>query len=160
MDLRMPGLDGAEATQQIVRDHPDVKVLILSTFEADSYVLQALRAGASGYILKDAEPAAIASSIMAVLSGERVMAGAVANRVLDMLTGSSTPKEFYDGLTPREVEILKLMAKGQANKQLAFGLKISEKTVRNPISHSYEKLQIYDHAHAVLYAARKALVDL
>ena len=160
MDLRMPGLDGAEATQQIIRDHPDVKVLILSTFEADSYVLQALRAGASGYILKDAEPAAIASSIMSVLSGERVMAGAVANRVLDMLTGSSTPKEFYDGLTAREVEILKLMAKGQANKQIAFNLKISEKTVRNHISHIYEKLQIYDRAQAVLYAVRKALVEL
>jgi DNA-binding NarL/FixJ family response regulator len=160
MDLRMPGLDGAEATQQIIRDHPDVKVLILSTFEADSYVLQALRAGASGYILKDAEPAAIASSIMSVLSGERVMAGAVANRVLDMLTGSTTPKEFYDGLTAREVEILKLMAKGQANKQIAFNLKISEKTVRNHISHIYEKLQIYDRAQAVLYAVRKALVEL
>jgi DNA-binding NarL/FixJ family response regulator len=160
MDLRMPGLDGAEATQQIVRDHPEVKVLILSTFEADSYVLQALRAGASGYILKDAEPSAVASSIMAVLSGERVMAGAVANRVLDMLTGASTPKEFYDGLTAREVEILKLIAAGQANKQIAFNLKISEKTVRNHISHIYEKLQIYDRAQAVLYAVKKALVEI
>lgn len=160
MDLRMPGLDGAEATEQIIRKNPAVKVLILSTFEADSYVLQALRAGASGYILKDAEPAAIASSIMAVLSGERVMAGPVANRVLDMLTGASTPKEFYDGLTAREVEILKLIAKGQANKQIAFNLKISEKTVRNHISHIYEKLQIYDRAQAVLYAVRKALVEL
>src|SRR5260370_7841281 len=97
---------------------------------------------------------------MSVMSGERVMAGAVANRVLDMLTGSSTPKEFYDGLTAREVEILKLMAKGQANKQIAFGLKISEKTVRNHISHIYEKLQIYDRAQAVLYAVRKPLVQL
>jgi len=160
MDLRMPGLDGAEATQQIVRDHPDVKVLILSTFEADTYVLQALKAGASGYILKDAEPSAVASSIMAVLSGERVMAGAVANRVLDMLTGASTPKEFYDGLTAREVEILKLIARGQANKQIAFNLKISEKTVRNHISHIYEKLQIYDRSQAVLYAVKKALVEI
>ncbi len=160
MDLRMPGLDGAEATQQIVRDHPEVKVLILSTFEADTYVLQALKAGASGYILKDAEPSAVASSIMAVLSGERVMAGAVANRVLDMLTGASTPKEFYDGLTAREVEILKLMAGGQANKQIAFNLKISEKTVRNHISHIYEKLQIYDRSQAVLYAVKKALVEI
>jgi len=160
MDLKMPGLDGAEATKKIISENPDVKVLILSTFDADSYVLQALRAGASGYILKDAEPAAIASSIMAVLSGERVMAGAVANRVLDMLTGASTPKEFYDGLTAREVEILKLMATGQANKQIAFNLKISEKTVRNHISHIYEKLQIYDRAQAVLYAVRKALVEL
>jgi DNA-binding NarL/FixJ family response regulator len=160
MDLRMPRLDGAQATRKIVDENPDVKVLILSTFDADSYVLQALRAGASGYVLKDAEPAAIASSIMAVLSGERVMAGAVANRVLDMLTGASTPKEFYDGLTAREVEILKLIATGQPNKQIAYNLKISEKTVRNHISHIYEKLQIYDRAQAVLYAVRKALVDI
>jgi DNA-binding NarL/FixJ family response regulator len=160
MDLKMPGTDGVEATAKIVAAQPDVKVLILTTFDADSYVLQALKAGASGYVLKDAEPSAIASSIMAVLSGEKVMAGAVANRVLDMLTGASTPKEFYDGLTVREVEILKLMATGKPNKQIAYTLKISEKTVRNHISHIYEKLQIYDRAQAVLYAVRKALVEL
>jgi DNA-binding NarL/FixJ family response regulator len=160
MDLKMPNLGGVEATAKIVAAQPDVKVLVLTTFDADSYVLQALRAGASGYVLKDAEPSAISSSIMAVLSGERVMAGAVANRVLDMLTGASTPKEFYDGLTAREVEILKLMAVGKPNKQIAFSLKISEKTVRNHISHIYEKLQIYDRAQAVLYAVRKALVEL
>lgn len=160
MDLKMPGLDGVEATAKIVASQPDVKVLVLTTFDADRYVLQALRAGASGYVLKDSEPVAIASSIMAVLSGERVMAGAVANRVLDMLTGASTPKEFYDGLTAREVEILKLMATGKPNKQIAYNLKISEKTVRNHISHIYEKLQIYDRAQAVLYAVRKNLVEL
>jgi len=160
MDLKMPGLDGVEATAQIVASQPDVKVLVLTTFDADRYVLQALKAGASGYVLKDSEPAAISSSIMAVLSGERVMAGAVANRVLDMLTGASTPKEFYDGLTAREVEILKLMATGKPNKQIAYSLKISEKTVRNHISHIYEKLQIYDRAQAVLYAVRKNLVEL
>ncbi len=160
MDLKMPGMDGVESTAKITADQPGVKVLILSTFDADSYVLQALRAGACGYVLKDAQPAAIVSSIMAVLAGERVMAGAVANRVLDMLTGASTPKEFYDGLTAREVEILKLMATGKPNKQIAFTLKISEKTVRNHICHIYEKLQIYDRSQAVLYAVRKALIEL
>lgn len=160
MDLKMPGLDGIEATTRILATQPDCKVLILTTFDADSYVLQALRAGACGYVLKDAEPTAIASAIMAVLSGERVMAGPVANRVLDMLTGASTPKEFYDGLTSREIEILKMMASGKPNKHIAFTLKISEKTVRNHISHIYEKLQIYDRAQVVLYAVRKALVEL
>jgi DNA-binding NarL/FixJ family response regulator len=160
MDLRMPGLDGAEATRKVVTENPGVKVLILSSFDADSYVLQALGAGASGYVLKDAEPGAIASSILAVMTGERVMAGAVANRVLDMITGTSTPKEFYDGLTDREIEIMKLMAVGKANKHIAYSLKISEKTVRNHISHIYEKLQIYDRAQVVLYAVRKALVEL
>jgi DNA-binding NarL/FixJ family response regulator len=160
MDLKMPGMDGVEATAKIVAAQPGTKVLILTTFDTDSFVLQALKAGASGYVLKDAEPAAIASSIMAVLSGEKVMAGAVANRVLDMLTGASTPKEFYDGLTGREIEILKLIATGKPNKQIAYTLKISEKTVRNHISHIYEKLEIYDRAQAVLYAVRKALVEL
>ena len=159
MDLKMPNLDGAEATRRIVTEHPDIKVLILSTFDADSYVLQALRAGASGYVLKDSMPDAIVSSILAVVSGERVMANTVANRVLDMLTGAASPKEFYDGLTAREVEILKLLATGQANKQIARKLNISEKTVRNHVSHMYEKLQIYDRSQAVLYAVRKGLVE-
>jgi DNA-binding NarL/FixJ family response regulator len=159
MDLKMPNLDGAEATRRIVAEHPDIKVLILSTFDADSYVLQGLRAGASGYVLKDSMPDAIVSSILAVVSGERVMANAVANRVLDMLSGASTPKEFYDGLTAREIEILKLLATGQANKQIARKLHISEKTVRNHVSHMYEKLQIYDRSQAVLYAVRKGLVE-
>lgn len=160
MDLKMPNLDGVEATRRVVAEHPQVKVLILTTFDTDSYVLQALRAGASGYVLKDAQIDSIVSSILAVISGERVMASAVANRVMDMLSGNSTPKEFYDGLTAREVEILKLIAMGQANKQIARRLNISEKTVRNHVSNMYEKLHIYDRSQAVLYAVRKGLVDI
>ena len=160
MDLKMPTLDGAEATLQIRAAHPEVKVLILSTFDADSYVLAALKAGASGYVLKDSTPEAIVSSILAVHAGERVMAGAVANRVLDMISGNATPKEFYDGLTAREMEILRMIATGAPNKQIAFRLGISEKTVRNHVSNMYEKLNIYDRSQAVLYAARKGLVEI
>ena len=160
MDLKMPNVDGIEATRQITEADPTIKVLILTTFETDSNVIQALKAGASGYVLKDSSPDAIASSVVAVMSGERVMAGAVANRVLQMLTGATTPKEFYDGLTNREIEILKLLANGMANKQIAYRLKISEKTVRNHVSNTYEKLGIYDRAQAVLYAVRKGLVEV
>jgi DNA-binding NarL/FixJ family response regulator len=160
MDLKMPNLDGVEATRKIVSEHPEIRVLVLTTFDADSYVLHALRAGASGYVLKDSQAPAIVSSILAVTAGERVMASAVANRVVDMLTGTTTPKEFYDGLTAREVEILKLLATGQANKQIAYHLRISEKTVRNHVSNMYAKLQIYDRSQAVLYAVRKGLIEL
>ena len=160
MDLRMPNGDGIGATQQIVERVPGVKVLILTTFESDSQVLQALKAGASGYVLKDSSVAAIVNSVIAVMSGEKVMSGAVANRVLEMLTGTATPKEFYDGLTDREVEILRLLASGTGNKQIAYRLKISEKTVRNHVSNMYEKLGIFDRTQAVLYAVRKGLVEV
>ncbi len=160
MDLKMPNVDGIEATRQLVAADPSVNVLILTTFEADNYVIQALKAGARGYVLKDSLASAIVSSIVAVMAGERVMASAVANRVLEMLTGTTTTKEFYDGLTVREIEILKLVANGMANKQIAFRLKISEKTVRNHVSNMYEKLGIYDRSQAVLYAVRKGLVEV
>jgi DNA-binding NarL/FixJ family response regulator len=160
MDIKMPHLDGIEAARQIVTEVPETRVMMLSTFDADNNVIQALKAGASGYVLKDSQPTAIVSSILAVVAGERVMASAVANRVLEMLTGVTTPKEFYDGLTTREVEILKMLATGMVNKQIAYKLKISEKTVRNHVSNMYGKLDIYDRAQAVLYAVRKGLVDM
>jgi len=160
MDIKMPNLDGIEATRRIVSENPKIKVLMLTTFEADNHVIQALKAGASGYVLKDSQSGAIVSSVLAVVAGERVMASAVANRVLEMLTGATTPKEFYDGLTAREVEILKMLATGMANKQIAYKLGISEKTVRNHVSNMYEKLGIYDRAQAVLYAVRKGLVEI
>jgi DNA-binding NarL/FixJ family response regulator len=159
MDIKMPTMNGIEATRKIVTEHPEIKILILTSFEADSYVIQALKAGASGYLLKDSQPEAIVASIVAVMAGERVMAGPVVNRVVDMLTGAATSKEFYDGLTAREIEILRLMGGGMANKQIAFHLKISEKTVRNHISSMYEKLNISDRSQAVLYAVRKGLVE-
>jgi DNA-binding NarL/FixJ family response regulator len=160
MDLQMPEMDGIEATRQIVAAGSGVRVLVLTTFEQDNYVMQALAAGASGYVLKDSTPAAIVASVMAVVSGERVMASAVANRVLEMLTGTTTSKEFYDGMTVRELEVLRLLAGGMPNKRIAYELAISEKTVRNHVSNMYEKLHIYDRSQAVLYAVRKGLVEV
>jgi DNA-binding NarL/FixJ family response regulator len=159
MDMRMPNLNGIEATGRIVTEHPDIKVVMLTTFEAETDVMQALRAGASGYVLKDAPTEAIVSSLLTVMAGEHVMAPSVANRMLDLVTGKTTAKALYDGLTSREIDILKLVATGQANKQIAAKLRISEKTVRNHVSSMYTKLGIADRAQAVLYAVRKGLVD-
>jgi DNA-binding NarL/FixJ family response regulator len=160
MDIRMPEVNGIEATRQILRSRPEVRVLILTTFHTDAYVLDALRSGASGYVLKDSAVEAIASSIQAVMSSERVISGPIAQRMVGMLTGDVPTREFYDGLTGREVEVLKMIASGMPNKRIAYRLGISEKTVRNHISHIYEKLEIYDRSQAVLYAVRKGLVDL
>ena len=160
MDVKMPGLDGIDATRQIMESDPTMKVIVLTTLETDSQVIQALKAGALGYVLKDSTAASVVSSVAAVMAGERVMAGTVANRVLEMLTGATTQKEFYDGLTAREIEVLKLLASGRANKQIAYELKISEKTVRNHVSNMYEKLGIYDRSQAVLYAVKKGLVEV
>ena len=159
MDLKMPNCDGMQATQRILEENPSAKILVLTSFDTDSYVLQALRAGASGYVLKDSRVDSIVSSILAVVAGERVMSSSIANLVLDLLAGASNGKEFYDGLTSRELEILKLLATGIANKQIAYRLKISEKTVRNHVSNMYEKLNIADRAQAALYAVRKGLVE-
>jgi DNA-binding NarL/FixJ family response regulator len=160
MDIKMPNLDGIGATREITANHPDVKILILTSFDADAQVIQALKAGANGYLLKNSSLESVVSSLLAVMSGERVMASAVANRVLEMLTGSTSTKEFYDGLTAREMEILKLLAGGMANKQIAFQLTISEKTVRNHVSNMYEKLNVFDRTQAALYAVRKGLIEV
>jgi DNA-binding NarL/FixJ family response regulator len=160
MDIRMPGVDGIEATRRIRQARPSVRVLILTTFQTDAYVLDALRSGANGYVLKDSPIEGITSSIHAVMGSERVISGPIVQRVVGMLTGEAPSREFYDGLTAREIEVLKMIASGMPNKRIAFKLEISEKTVRNHISHIYEKLEIYDRSQAVLYAVRKGLVEL
>lgn len=159
MDLQMPGKGGIDATQAIVRSGNPAKILILTTFETDSHVLRALEAGASGYLLKDATPAAIVAGILAAAADEQVMATKVAKRINAILATGTSPKDMNDGLTPREVEVLKLIAKGMASKRMAYTLMISEKTVRNHISNLYDKLQINDRAQAALYAVRKGLVE-
>ena len=160
MDVRMPNMDGLEAAQRITTAHPNVRVLMLSGFGAESQVVHALNAGASGYVVKDSPLEAIVTSILAVVAGARVLSEAIADRVLSMISGGPPTKAMYDGLTQREVEILRLLATGVANKQVAFRLKISDKTVRNHISHIYEKLNIFDRSQAVLYAVRKGIVEV
>jgi DNA-binding NarL/FixJ family response regulator len=158
MDVKMRTLGGIEATRLIVSKHPSVRVLILATIATDTHVVEALRAGAAGYILKDSALSAVASSIRAVVASGSVISNTVIDQMLAMIGSNGGRSE--DGLTPREMEVLKLIARGMPNKQVAFQLKISDKTVRNHLCHIYEKLEIFDRAQLVLYAVRKGLVDL
>ena len=157
MEIRMPVLDGIQATAAIHQQHPEINVLMLSDFAADGFVTKALEAGARGYLLKDASPEAIISGVLAAAEGELVMAGTVADRVLDLITHRVTPRDMYDGLSSRELEILQMLATGLATKQVAHRLRIAEKTTRNHINRIYGKLGIHDRTQAMLYAARKGL---
>lgn len=160
MDLKMPRMDGLEATRRILAASPCTRVLILTAFESDADLLSALSAGASGYVLKDAEPEAVVSSILAVRQGEKVMSASVVQRVLELARPIEPAQARDDGLSVRELEILRLIAGGSRNAQIASRLQISDKTVRNHVSRLYGKLAISDRTQAVLYAARNGLVQL
>ena len=158
MDLKMPNLDGVEATRSIKRDHGDTSVIILSSFSGDAHLIRALDAGANGYVLKDTSPESMADAIVAVSGGTHVVSSPLARKLMTFIT--SKPEESYDGLTNRQIDILKLVALGMANKQIAYHLKLSEKTVRNHISKIYAKLGLADRSQAVLYAARQGLIAI
>jgi len=161
LDLRMPKVDGIETMRRLRLAQPGLPILILTSFESDTYVQDALQAGADGYLLKDSSPQALTASIRSVCAGTRTLSAPVWDRLLRMIsTAGPESRSAYDGLTAREVQIVRLLATGLANKQIAYQLKVSEKTVRNHISNIYEKLQITDRAQAVLYAARKGLVQV
>ena len=159
MDIRMPEMDGIEATRRILAAHPEVKILILSAMEGDAFVLQALAAGAQGYILKDADAEAVVSSIRAVIAGEQVMTGAIGRRVFELAAGDPHVAAGDHGLSRRELAILKLIGTGLAGKQVAQQLGLSEKTVRNNLSRIYHKLGVFDRSGAVLYAIRTGIAD-
>ena len=157
MDLKMPNLDGVQATSAIMAEASEMRVMILTMFEGEGEVMQALNAGARGYLLKDATPRAIVCAIHAASEGARVLLGAAGDRVVRLLRDAAGPGA-EDGLTRREVEILTLVASGLPNKQIALRLGVSIKTVRNHVGRIYGKLDIFDRSQAVLYAVRKGLV--
>jgi DNA-binding NarL/FixJ family response regulator len=158
MDLQMPELDGIEATRRILTASPQIRVLIVTMLEDDASVFTAMKAGARGYVLKDAEKPEILRAITAVGHGEAIFSPAIAGRVLDYFT-SPRPAvtAAFPQLTDREREILDLIAQGHANQDIARRLVLTHSTVRNYVSSIFSKLQVADRAQAIVQARRAGL---
>jgi DNA-binding NarL/FixJ family response regulator len=163
MDIRMPVLDGIEATRQIVAGHPRTRVLVLTTFGLDTYVYDALRAGASGFMLKDAPPEEIAAAVRIIANGEALLAPAVTRAVIEEFAKQSpappsTPPRAVEELTPREREVLELLAHGLSNSEICERLVISEATAKTHVARILQKLDLRDRVQAVIYAYETGLV--
>ena len=164
MDIRMPRMDGVEATRRIVEEAADggPRVLILTTFDVDEYVYASLRAGASGFLLKDAPPEDLVQAIRVVARGDALLAPTVTRRMLEEFAGrpepDAPPPEALEHLTNREVEVLRLVARGLANGEIAEELVVSETTVKTHIGHILAKLGLRDRVQAVVLAYEAGLV--
>jgi DNA-binding NarL/FixJ family response regulator len=168
MDVRMPGMDGIEATRRIVAEASSTRVLILTTFDLDEYAYEGLRAGASGFLLKDVPPPDLLSAIRAVASGDAVVAPSVTRRLLDAFLphlpsrahapGTGVPPEV-DSLTTREREILIEVAAGLSNAEIAARLVLAEATVKSHVGRMLGKLHLRDRVQAVVYAYEHGLVQ-
>lgn len=159
MDLQMPGGNGIDATRQIVHTSPSIRVLVVTLFDDDDSVFAALRAGARGYVLKDAAEEEIVRAILAVGGGEAIFSPAIASRVLAFFASPhrAAPPQVFPALTDRERVILGLIARGLANAAIAQRLSLSTKTVANYVSNIFGKLQVADRAQAMLRAREAGL---
>jgi NarL family two-component system response regulator LiaR len=157
MDLVMPGLDGVEATRRIREISPSTKVIVLTSFDEDEKVFPSVKAGAAGYLLKDVRPQELAEAIRRVHAGEALLASSVAAKLMQEVAGERQP---VSGLTDRELEVLRLIARGLANKLIAQELVVSEKTVKTHVSNILAKLHLTDRTQAALYAVREGLAEL
>ncbi|TYK46272.1 response regulator [Actinomadura decatromicini] len=162
MDLRMPRVDGVEATRRIKQDHPDVEVVVLTTYADDESIFAALRAGARGYLTKDAGADEIARAIAAVRGGAAQLDPAVQRRLVEAVATEERPRRpapggLPDGLTRREAEVLALIARGRSNAEIAGDLFISEATVKTHINNLFAKANLRHRAQAVTYAFKHGL---
>jgi DNA-binding NarL/FixJ family response regulator len=163
MDIRMPGLDGLAATRQITESLPDVRVLVLTTFAADEYVFDALRAGASGFLLKDVEPDELCSAIRTVAGGRALLAPAVTRSVIEEFTrmqGRYVGAERLAVLTDREREVVRLVAAGFANEEIGQRLHMSPLTAKTHVSRAMTKLGLRDRAQLVVLAYETGLATV
>ena len=154
MDIRMPELDGLEATRRILAADADARVLVLTTFDLDEYVYEALRAGASGFVLKDDPPEQLSAAVRTVASGDALLSPAVTKRVIGAFTRMPrpTPPRELDDLSAREREVFRLVARGLSNAQIGKELFIGETTVKTHVTHILSKLGLHDRVQAVVLA--------
>ena len=164
MDIQMPVMDGLEATRHIVAGQSKVstRVLILTTFERDEYIFESLRAGASGFILKNAPPEDLINAIRVVAEGNALLAPSVTRRIITEFTKKPVPKTYEEEikrLTEREIEVLRLVARGKTNEEIAGELVIGEATVKTHVSNVLTKLVLRDRVQAVVFAYESGLVQ-
>jgi DNA-binding NarL/FixJ family response regulator len=160
MDLRMPELDGVEAMRRIRAADPDARFIILTTYDSDEYIFEAIEAGAKGYLLKDASREELFEAVRAVHRGESLIQPGVAARVLDRFAELSRQASDIEVLSEREVEVLRLMARGAANKEIAVALSISESTVKTHVANIFQKLDVNDRTEAVTQALQRGIIKL
>ena len=163
MDLKMPGMNGIQATARIHDQYPEVKVLVLTTYGADEWVFDAIRSGAAGYLLKGTPRAALIEAIKGTAAGQTFVDPDVAGKLFDQIAQQNVPppnQAILDALSERELEVLRLLARGLSNAEIASRLYLSQGTVRNYVSSVLSKLQVADRTQAAVLALRYGLVDL
>lgn len=163
MDISMPGLSGLEATRQIKARLPEVGIVVLTMHEEEAYLYELVKAGASGYVLKRASARDLVDAVRAVAGGHTFLHPVIARRLVrehEHTGGRDDDRRRYDGLTERERQVVRLIANGKTNREIAEALHISVKTVETHRTHIMEKLDLHDRAHLVRYAVRKGLIDL
>jgi len=161
MDIRMPNLDGVTATRRVLEQQPECRVVMLTTFDLDRYVYDALAAGASGFLLKDVTPEHLVAAVRLVNTGDALLAPSITRRLVDRFaTGTQRPAVHRDlaALTPREREVLTLLGRGRSNAELAADLTLSEATVKTHVARIFAKLTLRDRAQAVVLAYETGLV--
>ena len=162
MDVRMPDVDGISATREVLATHPDVKVVILTTFEEDDYIFGALSAGASGFLLKRTTPEALIGALHTVAAGDSLLSPSVTRRVIERMAKEPAPgassSERLDELTPREREVLELLARGLSNGEIAKTFVIEQSTVKTHVKRVLMKLRLRDRVQAVIFAYENGVV--
>jgi len=160
MDLLMPEMNGIEAIKQIKEDIPEAKILVMTSFATDEMVFPAIKAGALGYLLKDSDPDELVNAIRHIYQGEPTLHPKIAQKVLMEISSPVTKTPSEDPLTERELEVLKSIARGMSNQEIALALSISETTVRTHVSRILSKLHLASRTQAALYALKEGLANL